>query len=110
MGVVWKALDTTPLDGTGDGPVIAFVGRMDEQKDPVLWVRAAERIARSLPDARFVMIGDGPLREDVARAVDECGSGRDYGWTKPISVCQKFTCVALGPWRQTKRQRYRRFA
>jgi glycosyltransferase involved in cell wall biosynthesis len=45
-----------------DAPVVGTVGRLSEQKDPLTFIRAAARIAEQLPEARFVMVGDGPLR------------------------------------------------
>ncbi|NNE43549.1 MAG: glycosyltransferase, partial [Gemmatimonadetes bacterium] len=55
------------------GPVVAFVGRLDEQKDPVRWLNAAKRIAEQEPGVRFLMIGDGPLREEVEAAAARSG-------------------------------------
>ena len=46
-------------------PVIGSVGRLSEQKSPVDFVRFAETVHRSRPDAHFVWVGDGPLEEEV---------------------------------------------
>ncbi len=56
-------------------PVILFVGRLDGQKEPLLWVRAASTLGPIFPTARFAMIGDGPLRGEVERAAAESGLG-----------------------------------
>jgi len=48
-----------------DGPVVGTLGRLSDQKDPATFVRAAAGISSQVPDSRFVMIGDGPLRSDV---------------------------------------------
>jgi glycosyltransferase involved in cell wall biosynthesis len=48
-------------------PVVGTVGRIDQQKSPLDFVRMAAAVARRHPDARFVMVGAGPL-EDAVRA------------------------------------------
>lgn len=71
-------------DGEGlvpdqDGTVIAFVGRLTEIKQPL----AAIDVLSRLPDEfRLVVVGDGPLRERVDRAIQERGLAdrvRRYG-------------------------------
>src|SRR5439155_6398546 len=52
---------------------IGSVTRLAEQKDPLTFVRAAAMIARAAPDARFVLVGDGPLRADVEKVAAELG-------------------------------------
>ena len=57
--------------------VIGTVGRMQAVKDPVTLARAFVRLVRGLPQAerrlRLVMIGDGPLREQVRVLLAEAG-------------------------------------
>ena len=50
-------------------PVVGTVGRLVEGKDPLAFVELAERVAAARPDARFLLVGDGPLRRKVERAV-----------------------------------------
>ena len=56
-----------------DAFVVGTVGRLSEQKDPETWVRAAATVAAAAPAARFVMVGDGPLRPEVGRLARELG-------------------------------------
>jgi glycosyltransferase involved in cell wall biosynthesis len=53
-------------------PVVGTVGRVVPQKAPETFVHACARVASAVPDARFVLVGDGPLvprvREEVAAA------------------------------------------
>jgi len=44
-----------------DAPVIGVIGRLDEQKAPLLMLRTAALTARNVPNAIFVFAGDGPL-------------------------------------------------
>lgn len=46
-------------------PVVGMVGRIAEQKDPLCFVEAAAALKERWPRARFLMVGDGPLRGDV---------------------------------------------
>lgn len=46
---------------------ILFVGRMVEKKAPLLLVRAFASIRTHIPDAELVMIGEGPLLEEVRK-------------------------------------------
>lgn len=52
-----------------EGPVVLFLGRVTGQKGPGLFLRAAARVRRALPEAQFVVCGDGDrLGETVERA------------------------------------------
>ena len=61
--------------GIVDGELlVAWIGRLNRQKDPVTFVRAARLIADRCPRARFVLVGDDPLGESLepeVRAVIE---------------------------------------
>lgn len=43
-------------------PRIQFVGRLAPEKDLALWLRVAAEVAATRPDARFDIVGAGPLR------------------------------------------------
>jgi len=56
-----------PQRRTQHRPVtIGYVGRLSPEKHPQLFVRAAARVRRDCPDARFAIVGDGPLRGELA--------------------------------------------
>jgi glycosyltransferase involved in cell wall biosynthesis len=59
--------------GLVDCVVIGAVGRLSPQKDPLTLVRAVAPLLRSRPDSRLLLVGDGPLRGDVAAAVAAAG-------------------------------------
>lgn len=54
-----------------DGLAVLSVGRLAPEKNLGLTLRAFEAIRRQRPDARMVVVGDGPLREDIARTHPE---------------------------------------
>ena len=50
------------------------VGRLDTQKDPLLMIEALQIVAaRGNNDFNLLLVGEGPLREPVSKAVDEAG-------------------------------------
>jgi glycosyltransferase involved in cell wall biosynthesis len=68
-----RAASRAPLGLPADGPVIGTVGRLSDQKDPTTFVLAAAAVAADIPEARFVMVGHGPLRRNVERLVEDLG-------------------------------------
>jgi len=57
-------------------PVVGTVARLAPVKDPMTFLDVASRIHAVLPDCRFVMIGDGPMRPVVERRIDSSGLSR----------------------------------
>ncbi len=50
-------------------PSFLYVGRLVGEKDPLTLLRAFHIVASRHPDARLTMIGDGPMRPKVEKAV-----------------------------------------
>ena len=46
-------------------PLIGFVGRLDHEKGPDLFLRIADYIHHHRPDIHFVMVGDGAMRKKL---------------------------------------------
>jgi len=60
-----------------EAPVVGTVTRLSPQKAPLDFVRLAAQVAEELPETRFVVVGDGPLRPQVEEAIAATGlSGR----------------------------------
>ncbi|MEU4109764.1 glycosyltransferase [Streptomyces sp. NPDC027717] len=51
----------------GAGPLVVCVGRLCRQKGQDVLLAAWERVLRALPEARLVLVGDGPDRETLGR-------------------------------------------
>lgn len=51
--------------------VVGMIGRLDKQKNPLDFVRAAAFVERQYPQARFLIVGDGTLRAECERLVNE---------------------------------------
>lgn len=59
-GAVKRRYGIGPLD-----PTVLFVGRLVVQKGPDILVRAMPSILRYYPNAKFVIVGDGHMRNEV---------------------------------------------
>jgi len=53
--------------------VVVFAGRLVEEKNPLLFVEAIPAVARAMPNARFHLLGEGPLGPAVEEAVERAG-------------------------------------
>jgi glycosyltransferase involved in cell wall biosynthesis len=50
-------------------PLVGMIARLAPQKAPEVFVRACAHVSAQLPQARFVLIGEGPLAGLVAREI-----------------------------------------
>jgi glycosyltransferase involved in cell wall biosynthesis len=66
------------LGAPPDTPVVGSVGRLVPQKAPEVFVRACAQIARAIPEARFTLIGDGPMAQAVESEVARVGVGERF--------------------------------
>src|SRR5690606_11335531 len=55
------------LGVSGDAPLLIHVGRLAPEKNLPLAARAFRRLQALRPDARFVWVGDGPMRAALQR-------------------------------------------
>ncbi len=63
----------TELGATGRRLVVG-VFRIGDEKMPHHFAHIARRVLRELPDTLFVIAGDGPMREELARATEDLGA------------------------------------
>ncbi|MGA5324407.1 glycosyltransferase [Streptomyces seoulensis] len=56
------------LPGLGAGPLVVCVGRLCPQKGQDVLLAAWERVLTVLPEARLVLVGDGPDREKLGQS------------------------------------------
>jgi glycosyltransferase involved in cell wall biosynthesis len=54
-------------------PTVLSIGRLVEKKNPTGLVDAFRIVHDAMPQTRLVMVGDGPLKDDVLRRVGEQG-------------------------------------
>jgi glycosyltransferase involved in cell wall biosynthesis len=63
---------------------IGFVGRFSSEKGPDRMIDAFADVAAKCADARLVMLGDGPMEDDVTAQADRRGVGDRVIWTGPV--------------------------
>ncbi|MFQ5803674.1 MAG: glycosyltransferase [Candidatus Methylomirabilales bacterium] len=61
------------LDLHPEGPIVGTIGRLVYQKAYDVFLRAASLVLRAVPDAQFVIVGEGPLRPTLERMKDDLG-------------------------------------
>lgn len=85
--------------GLTDEPTVGIVGRLVGVKNHELFLEAAVRVSRALPRTRFVIVGDGPLRDRLEARAHELGlDGRVHfvGWKRNMpEVYRGLDVVAL---------------
>lgn len=54
-------------------PVVGIVAALRSEKNHLLFVDAARKIANGMPDTQFVIVGDGPCRSEIEQHIAELG-------------------------------------
>ena len=79
----------TPYQPISSTPQLVCVGRLCEQKGQLLLVEAAGKLAQSGLDFKLVLVGDGPLRDEIERAIARLKIGDKIeitGWASNAEV------------------------
>jgi glycosyltransferase involved in cell wall biosynthesis len=81
--------DAVPsVSGVPDGrPVVLCLGALEPRKNPLDLVPLLQRVRAQVPDAFLAVAGEGPLSDDLAKAVAEAGLADDVallGFVKPV--------------------------
>jgi glycosyltransferase involved in cell wall biosynthesis len=66
--------------GFGNRPVVAYVGRLDPTKHPEDVIVSLAKAHERNPSLAAVMVGDGPLRDDLSRLAAELGVQDDVAF------------------------------
>jgi glycosyltransferase involved in cell wall biosynthesis len=45
--------------------IVGGIFRFWPEKDPLLWINTASEIARAVPTAKFLLVGEGPLHDEI---------------------------------------------
>lgn len=65
----------TPGAPVPDRPRLVSVGRLAEQKGQLLLIEAVARLRDRVPDFELVLVGDGPLRDELEAQIARLGLG-----------------------------------
>ncbi|MFH0794323.1 MAG: glycosyltransferase [bacterium] len=82
--------------------VIGMFARLVPQKNPVGFIEAAQSLLPDFPDARFVLVGDGSLRPQLERKIQDSGlvgkvilTGHRQDVPELLSACDIFCLPSL---------------
>jgi len=74
VDVVWNAVATTPpRPPLTDPPTLAVVARLSREKGVGVAIEALAKARQAVPDARLIVVGDGPLRDELTAMADRLG-------------------------------------
>lgn len=76
----------------GAGPLILAVGGLTARKDPLTLLLAFARVRATMPDARLVFVGDGPLAASVRRGAER------LGLTDAVTLTGAIAHADVAPW------------
>jgi glycosyltransferase involved in cell wall biosynthesis len=85
ISTIRNGIDLRPFDrasavvkqelGWSTYPLAGLVGRLSAEKGVDVFLHAAARVLAQLPDAKFVVAGDGPDRAELDALIDKLGIG-----------------------------------
>ena len=81
-----------------DAFVVGMVGRLSKQKAPDVFVKAAKLIKDKIPNAYFLMVGDGELRDQVESLINQYDLGSSFlitGWVDTPTAYMKIMDVGM---------------
>jgi len=73
--------------GVGEGKLVTMVSCLKPQKNPLDFARSARLVLEKVPDAWFIVCGDGELRAELEKLVQELGIKERFkilGWRRDI--------------------------
>jgi glycosyltransferase involved in cell wall biosynthesis len=83
-GAVKRSWGVGPLD-----PTVLFMGRLSVQKGPDLMVEAIPGLLRFYPNAKFVIAGEGHMRDELQHRVHQLGVAHAVRWFGRLSLTQQ---------------------
>lgn len=72
---------------SAEARLVGIVGRIFPIKNHRLFLESAARVARTMPEARFVIVGDGALRSEMEQLAASLGIGEHtmfMGWRRDL--------------------------
>lgn len=91
-----KAKTRNELNIPEDAFVVGQVGRLSEQKAPDVFVKAAKLIKEKIPNAYFILVGDGELRNQIEVMIHKAGLDGSFlitGWVDNPAAYMKIMNV-----------------
>ncbi len=97
-GDVQKILEDLALSPVDK--VVGFVGRLNTPKGVPAYIKMVPIVRRQYPDAKFLIVGDGPMRQELEQYADSLGVRKDItflGFRKDARTIMKLMDVVVVP-------------
>ncbi|PVC76048.1 glycosyltransferase [Priestia megaterium] len=83
--------------------VIGFVGRLDEQKNPMFLIDIALEIIPKIPNALFYVVGDGELKKEFTEKINQNQLNQYFymaGWSSNVAeeICNFDVALMISKW------------
>jgi glycosyltransferase involved in cell wall biosynthesis len=95
-----KALIENQLEIGSDQNIVSIIGRLTSQKGHRYFLESAGRVLEVFPEARFLIIGDGPLREELEGLSLSLGIAqavRFLGYRQDVATLMSMSDVIVMP-------------
>lgn len=107
LQVIYNGIDLEEIKNTSpktrkelhipeDAFIVGMVGRLSKQKAPDVFVKAASLIKKKIPNAYFLMVGDGELRDQVEEMIHNFDMDSSFlitGWVDKPTAYMKILNV-----------------
>lgn len=84
--------------------IVGFVGRLNNPKGPEAFIRMVPAVSRAVPQAKFVVVGDGPMRTSLENEVRNLGVEKQVyflGYRKnPFHLLEQLDVVVVPSFRE----------
>lgn len=81
-------------------PVVSLVARLSSEKGHIFFIRGARRMLDEAPNARFLIIGEGPLRPQIEQAATDLalnGAVRFLGFRSDVATLMSSSDLVVLP-------------
>jgi len=99
VSMAQERLDEDLRPWFGGGRTFVCLGRMSPEKDHAKLIQAFSGVLRQYPEAKLVILGDGPLRQDLRRLVNDLGIDRSVKFAglrmNPFPALKAGDCFVL---------------
>lgn len=91
-------MSRTQLGIPKDAFVVGMVGRISKQKAPDTFVKAAKLIKEKIPNAYFLIVGDGELRDKIENLINQYNLSSSFlitGWVNNPTAYMKIMDIGM---------------
>ena len=96
---VHGAIERKDLNIPEDAFVVGMVGRICPQKAPDIFIKMAEQVKEKVPNAHFIIVGNGNLEDEIRKYAKNNGFANNLhitGWVdNPMSYVELFDAACL---------------